>query len=169
MPLHPAPALQPAGNRQTPYDNTIACLIMCSPSQIRMLREASSQLDSVLIYASDHSESLGENGIYLHGMPYAFAPAVRRSAPMLIGPPRGYVRREQLQPDCLRTEAKLPVSHDFIYHTVLGAAELRNQAYDRRLDLIAGCRRGGGGEIAAIDFVDCPASTRQSESRTAHR
>jgi len=128
------------------YDNTIAYTDHVLASQIRMLREASSRLDSLLIYVSDHGESLGENGIYLHGMPYAFAPEAQKEVPMLIWTSEGYVRREQLQPDCLRTEARTPVSHDFFYHTVLGAAELRNQVYDRRLDLIAGCRRGGGSE-----------------------
>ncbi|WP_129642046.1 phosphoethanolamine transferase [Peristeroidobacter agariperforans] len=128
------------------YDNTIAYTDHVLASQIRMLREASARLDSVLIYASDHGESLGENGIYLHGLPYAFAPAAQKEVPMLLWTSEGYVRRARLQPDCLRTEAQLPISHDFFYHTVLGAAELRNQAYDRRLDLIAGCRRGGGGE-----------------------
>lgn len=128
------------------YDNTIAYTDHVLASQIRTLRETSSRLDSVLIYVSDHGESLGENGIYLHGMPYAFAPAAQRQVPMLIWTSEGYVRRAQLQPDCLRTEAQLPVSHDFFYHTVLGAAQLRNQVYDRHLDLIAGCRRGGGSE-----------------------
>ncbi|GFE81137.1 phosphoethanolamine--lipid A transferase EptA [Steroidobacter agaridevorans] len=128
------------------YDNTIAYTDHVLASQIRLLREASSRVDSVLIYVSDHGESLGENGIYLHGMPYAFAPAAQKEVPMLLWTSEGYVRRAHVQPDCLRTEAKLPVSHDFFYHTVLGAAELRNQAYDRRLDLIAGCRRGGGSE-----------------------
>lgn len=128
------------------YDNTIAYTDHVLASQIRMLREVGSQLDSVLIYVSDHGESLGENGIYLHGMPYAFAPAAQKQVPFLMWTSEGYVRRAHLQPGCLRTEARLPVSHDFFYHTVLGAAELRNQAYDRRLDLIAGCRRGGGGE-----------------------
>ncbi|WP_129776474.1 phosphoethanolamine transferase [Peristeroidobacter soli] len=128
------------------YDNTIAYTDHVLASQIRMLREASSRIDSLLIYVSDHGESLGENGIYLHGMPYAFAPAAQKEVPMLMWTSEGYVRRTQLQPDCLGTEAKLPISHDFFYHTVLGAAEMRNQAYDRRLDLIAGCRRGGGAE-----------------------
>lgn len=128
------------------YDNTIAYTDHVLASQIRMLREVSSQLDSVLIYVSDHGESLGENGIYLHGMPYAFAPAAQKQVPMLMWTSEGYVRRAQLRPDCLSTEARLPVSHDFFYHTVLGAAELRNQAYDRHLDLISGCRRDGGHE-----------------------
>lgn len=128
------------------YDNTIAYTDHVLASQIRMLKAVSSQLDALLIYVSDHGESLGENGIYLHGMPYAFAPAAQKEVPLLIWASESYVRRAQLQPDCLRAEATRPVSHDFFYHTVLGAAGVRNQAYDRRLDLIAGCRRGGGSE-----------------------
>lgn len=128
------------------YDNTIAYTDHVLAKQIQLLREASSRLDSLLIYVSDHGESLGENGIYLHGMPYAFAPAAQKEVPMLVWTSESYVQRTRLQPNCLRNEAKLPVSHDFFYHTVLGAAELRNQAYDRNLDLLAGCRRGGGHE-----------------------
>lgn len=128
------------------YDNTIAYTDHVLARQIGLLREASSRVDGLLIYVSDHGESLGENGIYLHGMPYAFAPAAQKQVPMLLWTSESYSRRAQIDPECLRTEAKLPVSHDFFYHTVLGAAELRNQAYDRRLDLIAGCRHGGGGE-----------------------
>ena len=53
--------------------------------QIQLLREASSQLDNQLIYVADHGESLGENGIYLHDMPHAFAPAVQKEIPCLLG------------------------------------------------------------------------------------
>jgi len=79
-------------------------------------------------------------------MPYAFAPAVQKEVPMLTWTSESYARRAQLNPDCMKAEAALPVSHDFFYHTVLGAAEVRDQVYDRRLDLIAGCRRAGGVE-----------------------
>lgn len=128
------------------YDNTIVYTDHVLASQIRLLHEASARLDSLLIYVSDHGESLGENGIYLHGMPYAFAPAVQKEVPLLIWTSAGYLGRSRLQPDCLRATAKLPTSHDFFYHTVLGAAAVRNQVYDARLDLIAGCRAGGGHE-----------------------
>ena len=128
------------------YDNTIAYTDHVLAKQIALLRKADDRLDGLLIYASDHGESLGENSIYLHGMPFAFAPDVQKQVPMLMWASAGYVSRARLQGDCLRTEAALPVSHDFFYHTVLGAAELRNAAYDRRLDLLSGCRRGGAGE-----------------------
>lgn len=124
------------------YDNTIAYTDHVLAKQIQLLREVSSQVDSVLIYVSDHGESLGESGIYLHGMPYAFAPAVQKEVPLLMWTSEGYVQRAGLQSDCLRGEAKRPISQDFFYHTVLGAAESRNQVYDDGLDLLAGCRRG---------------------------
>lgn len=128
------------------YDNTLAYTDHVLARQIGMLRAADARLDSMLIYVSDHGESLGENGIYLHGMPYAFAPAVQKEVPMLLWASEGYRRRSRLRSECLGTVARLPISHDFFYHTVLGAAGVRNQVYDRALDLMAGCRHGGGHE-----------------------
>jgi lipid A ethanolaminephosphotransferase len=128
------------------YDNSLVYTDHVLARQIALLQGAAARLDSLLIYVSDHGESLGENGIYLHGMPYSFAPAVQKEVPMLLWTSTGYNRRVRLNPDCLHGEAALPVSHDFFYHTVLAAAEVRDQAYDRRLDLISGCRRAGGGE-----------------------
>lgn len=128
------------------YDNTLAYTDHVLASQIAMLLEADTRLDGLLIYVSDHGESLGENGLYLHGMPYAFAPAVQKEVPMLLWGSPGYLRRAQLRPECLRDSARRPISHDFFYHTVLGAAEARNQVYDRDLDLTAACRHGGGHE-----------------------
>lgn len=124
------------------YDNTIAYTDHFLGRQIEMLRSAADRVDGMLIYASDHGESLGENGIYLHGMPYSFAPAVQKEVPMLMWVSDGYAERTQLRAPCLQEEARLPVSHDNLYHTVLGAAEVRNQVYDGRLDLLTGCRRG---------------------------
>jgi lipid A ethanolaminephosphotransferase len=128
------------------YDNSIAYTDHVLARQIRLLREAGPRIDSLLLYVSDHGESLGESGLYLHGMPYAFAPAVQKEVPMLLWASDGYLQRTQLQPDCLSAVAALPVSHDFFYHTVLGAAGVRNQVYDRGLDLVSSCRRGSGGE-----------------------
>jgi len=128
------------------YDNTLVYTDHMLARQIAMLQSAAPRLDGLLIYVSDHGESLGENGIYLHGMPYAFAPALQKQVPMLMWMSESYARRARLNAGCIQTEAALPVSHDFFYHTVLGAAEVRDQVYDRHLDLVSGCRKGGGGE-----------------------
>jgi lipid A ethanolaminephosphotransferase len=37
-----------------------------------------------MLYISDHGESLGENGVYLHGLPYAFAPEQQTHVPVLL-------------------------------------------------------------------------------------
>lgn len=128
------------------YDNTLVYTDHVLARQIAMLQSAEPRLDGLLIYVSDHGESLGENGIYLHGMPYTFAPTLQKQVPMLLWTSESYARRRRLNADCMQKEAALPVSHDFFYHTVLGAAEARDQVYDRHLDLISGCRRDGGGE-----------------------
>lgn len=123
------------------YDNTIAYTDHVLSRQIEMLRAAADAIDGILIYASDHGESLGEQGVYLHGMPYRFAPRVQKEVPMLLWVSDGYAQREQLNIGCLRQRSKAPVSHDALYHTILGAAETRDRAYDSRLDVLSPCRR----------------------------
>jgi lipid A ethanolaminephosphotransferase len=126
------------------YDNTIAYTDHVLAEQIEMLARLDGQVDSLLIYVSDHGESLGEQGMYLHGMPYAFAPQTQKEVPMLLWASPGYLNRTALETGCLRQRAAAPASHDNLYHTLLGAAELQDQAYDPQLDLLSGCRRGAG-------------------------
>lgn len=127
------------------YDNTIAYTDYILARQIRLLQDAADRVDGVLIYASDHGESLGEQGIYLHGMPYRFAPKSQTRVPMLLWTSPGYATRSGLRAGCLARHAGEPVSHDNLYHTILGAAEVRNQVYDERLDILAACRRESPG------------------------
>ena len=94
----------------------------------------------MLLYASDHGESLGEQGIYLHGMPYGFAPRVQKEVPMLFWASHGYQERTGLSMACMRSHAHDAVSHDNVYHTVLGAMAVHDAVYDPRMDLFAGCR-----------------------------
>jgi lipid A ethanolaminephosphotransferase len=125
------------------YDNTIAYTDHVLARQIALLRAASSRVDGVLIYASDHGESLGEQGLYLHGMPYRFAPRTQKEVPMLLWTSQSYAEREGLRAGCLAARAGEPLSHDNLYHTVLGATEVRNDVYDPKLDLLSGCRAAG--------------------------
>ncbi len=124
------------------YDNTIAYTDHVLARQIELLR-AATHLDSMLIYASDHGESLGEHGVYLHGMPYSFAPQEQTAVPMLLWASSTMRSRLGLDSNCLQQQAHEPVSHDNLYHTLLGALGLRNQAYRAGLDLLAGCSSTG--------------------------
>ena len=122
------------------YDNSIAYTDYVLSRQIELLQANADRFDSVLLYASDHGESLGEQGIYLHGMPYSFAPRVQKEVPMLFWASRGYLQRTGLSMGCMRAHSHDPVSHDNVYHTVLGAMAVRDAVYDPKLDILAPCR-----------------------------
>ncbi len=122
------------------YDNTIAYTDYVIARQIELLQAARDRVDTVLIYVSDHGESLGEQGMYLHGMPYAVAPLVQKEIPMLVWTSRGYAQRTGLSVTCLRSSANRPVSHDNVYDTLLGAGEVRDALYDPKADLLNACR-----------------------------
>lgn len=122
------------------YDNSILYTDHVLAKQIDLLQANASRFDSVLLYASDHGESLGEQGIYLHGMPYAFAPRVQKEVPMLFWASRGYAERTGLSLSCLKGHSHDAISHDNLYHTVLGALSVRNAVYEPGLDLLAQCR-----------------------------
>ena len=55
------------------YDNTIAFTDKVLADLIDLLAMQEG-LSTSLIYVSDHGESLGEKGLYLHGAPYFMAP-----------------------------------------------------------------------------------------------
>ncbi len=122
------------------YDNSIAYTDYVLSRQIELLQANADRVDSVLLYASDHGESLGEQGIYLHGMPYSFAPRVQKEVPMLFWASQGYLERSRLSMGCMRAHAHDAVSHDNLYHTVLGAMAVRDAIYDPSMDLLARCR-----------------------------
>jgi lipid A ethanolaminephosphotransferase len=121
------------------YDNTIVYTDYLLSRQIEILNAAQDRLDTVLLYVSDHGESLGEQGLYLHGMPYALAPAAQTHIPMLAWLPDSSRARLGVDYGCLQSRVHAPVSHDEIYHTVLGVMELRNDVYDSQRDLLAPC------------------------------
>jgi lipid A ethanolaminephosphotransferase len=87
------------------YDNTIVNTDAFLAAQISMLQHQEQQLDSILLYVSDHGESLGEQGLFLHGMPYAFAPSAQTRVPMLLWTSPGYPPARAFE---LRMRARSP-------------------------------------------------------------
>ncbi len=123
------------------YDNSILYTDHVLARQIALLRDASDQIDSLLIYVSDHGESLGENGLYLHGMPWALAPAYQKEVPFLIWMSPGYEQRTGSSAACLEAQADAEISHDEIFHTVMGALGVRSPVYRASWDLFSRCAR----------------------------
>ena len=96
--------------------------------------------DTALIYLSDHGESLGENGLYLHGVPYAIAPETQTRVPMVMWLSPGFARSRGVDLTCLRREGEqAPASQDNLFHSVLGLMQVSTPEYDARLDLFRAC------------------------------
>jgi lipid A ethanolaminephosphotransferase len=93
-----------------------------------------------MLFVSDHGESLGERGLYLHGLPWAIAPAEQKEVPMVLWTSAGFARARAIDTGCLRTRAAQPASHDHVFHTLLGLLDVRTALYEPALDLTGGCR-----------------------------
>jgi lipid A ethanolaminephosphotransferase len=131
------PDCQPAQLRNA-YDNTIAYTDHVLGATIAWLRTRS-DYDTAMLYVSDHGESLGENNLYLHGLPYAIAPDVQKHIPWITWLSPGFEQRSGIAMACLRAKEKERVTHDALFHSVLGLMQVSTQAYHRTLDPYAGC------------------------------
>jgi lipid A ethanolaminephosphotransferase len=123
------------------YDNSIVYTDTVLAELIALLQRNADTRDAALIYVSDHGESLGENGLYLHGMPYAFAPDAQTHVPMVVWLSDGYRRSAGVDLDCLRAKAGAGYSHDNLFHSVLGMLGIDTDAYAPDLDIFSSCRR----------------------------
>jgi lipid A ethanolaminephosphotransferase len=123
------------------YDNTIVQTDAFLDGALQWLqaRASSGANDTGLIYMSDHGESLGENGLYLHGLPYALAPEQQTRVPMVSWFSAGLQQRNGLSMACLRQRAATPLSHDHLFHSVLGVMDVSTQVYAPALDAFAPC------------------------------
>ncbi len=122
------------------YDNALLYTDHVLATLIRQLQARSASVDSAVLYVSDHGESLGENNLFLHGIPYAIAPDVQTRVPMLMWVSEGFRAGLQLDLACLQGRARAPASHDQLFHTVLGLLDVRSAVHEPALDLVQGCR-----------------------------
>ncbi|AJD45897.1 sulfatase protein (plasmid) [Rhizobium gallicum bv. gallicum R602sp] len=125
------------------YDNTILYTDHIVSQVIDRLKARSSTIAGSVIYLSDHGESLGEHGLYLHGAPYVFAPSQQTHVPFLVWIADDLQRAGGFDMGCLDRNAALPNSHDNLFHSVLGLMDVSTTVYDPALDIFAKCRRPG--------------------------
>jgi lipid A ethanolaminephosphotransferase len=123
------------------YDNALLYTDHVLASLVATLQAHAARVDSTMLFVSDHGESLGEKGLYLHGMPYAIAPDEQTRVPMVMWWSDGMVRRTGLDIACLQRRAAEPAAHDHLFHTVLGLLDVRTQAREPAWDLTRDCRR----------------------------
>jgi lipid A ethanolaminephosphotransferase len=130
------------------YDNAILYTDHVLAMIIGTLASDPSHRDSAMLYVSDHGESLGERGLYLHGIPYAIAPELQTHVPMLVWVSQQLKDSGDVNERCLRDKSQAALSHDNIFHSMLGLADIDTAAYQPARDIFDGCRGGPAGAFA---------------------
>ncbi len=120
------------------YDNTIAYTDHILAETIKILETQDKAIAS-MIYMSDHGESLGENGLYLHGTPYFMAPETQTKVPFVIWLSEAY--KSVFEPDmgCIETLSQKPATHAHLFHSVLGLMDIKTSELNSNLDVFDRC------------------------------
>jgi len=113
------------------YDNAILYTDDFLIKTIALLKKYNNTHQTAMIYMSDHGESLGENGIYLHGLPYFMAPQAQKHIPALMW--ANDTLKKKLNLSDIDTEKKW--SHDYLFHSLLGLFNVQTEVYDAKLDI----------------------------------
>jgi lipid A ethanolaminephosphotransferase len=122
------------------YDNSIVYTDHFLARLIDSLAARGTTQASALLYLADHGESLGENNLYLHGLPYSIAPDVQKHVPWITWMSPAFARINRLSPDCLKARHGQPLTHDHYFHSILGLVQVRTQDYQPALDAYQACR-----------------------------
>ena len=113
------------------YDNAILYTDYFLSKVIALLKQ-NPQFETAMFYISDHGESLGENNLYLHGMPYFMAPESQTHIPAIMWFGDGY----KIDTGTLKENASEAYSQDNIFHTLLGLMEVETTLYDKEKDIL---------------------------------
>lgn len=123
------------------YDNGILYIDHLLTQLINKLKN-SPEYHSALYYLSDHGESLGEKGMYLHGAPYAIAPNEQKEVPQILWLSPSMEASKNIDTLCLRNHAEnQQYSHDNLFHSLLGFFDIQTEVYKKELDIFSGCRK----------------------------
>jgi lipid A ethanolaminephosphotransferase len=122
------------------YDNAILYTDYFLSKVINFLKPYSKDYETAMLYMSDHGESLGENGIYLHGLPYLIAPDEQKHIGSLIwfG---GEDMKEDIDVDKLNSYKNQHFSQDNLFHTLLGLFEVDTHIYKKEMDILYNAKK----------------------------
>jgi lipid A ethanolaminephosphotransferase len=112
------------------YDNTILYTDYFLARTIKMLQTLNSV--ATLMYISDHGESLGEYGLYLHGAPFTIAPDVQKNIPFLV-----WMAPKFISAQGIIMQQRENHSQQNIFHSVMGAMNMRSDIYNEQLDIFS--------------------------------
>ncbi|HFX6516992.1 TPA: phosphoethanolamine transferase [Acinetobacter nosocomialis] len=117
------------------YDNTIVYTDHVLSQMINTLKEVSNY-QTGLWYLSDHGESTGEHGMYLHGSPYSIAPSQQTHIPMIMWFSDGWKQHNLAQVNCLNQQTKQKLSQDNLFPSLL---DVQTQVINPQLDMLHSC------------------------------
>ncbi|MEO5607036.1 MAG: phosphoethanolamine--lipid A transferase [Polaromonas sp.] len=121
------------------YDNSIVYTDHLLGASIAWLKAQEPHNAPAMLYVADHGESLGENNLYLHGMPYSVAPDVQKHVPWITWLSPDFEQRSRVTTACLKQQLDAPISHDNYFHSVLGLMNVQTSVYQPTLDMYAHC------------------------------
>ena len=120
------------------YDNTLLYTDYVLDTLIETLKNTT-KYQSDLWYLSDHGESTGESGMYLHGAPYAIAPTQQTHIPMLMWFSTVWQHQAKQQIKCLAQQGRQELSQDNLFPTMLSLLDVKSKVIDPNNDMLAAC------------------------------
>ena len=120
------------------YDNTLLYTDYVLDSLIETLKNTT-KYQTALWYLSDHGESTGESGMYLHGAPYAIAPTQQTHIPMLMWFSTVWQHQAKQQIKCLAQQGRQELSQDNLFPTMLSLLDVKSKVIDPNNDMLAAC------------------------------
>jgi lipid A ethanolaminephosphotransferase len=117
------------------YDNAIVYTDYFLSKVIKLLKKKDNQnIQTAMIYLSDHGESLGEGGVYLHGLPYFMAPKNQTHVPMIMWFSNSF--KQIINIDKIKKNSNEQYSQDNLFHTILSIMQIKTSIYDKNMDML---------------------------------
>ena len=107
------------------YDNTIVYTDYLLANVIKDLKQLQ-EYKSAMIFVSDHGESLGENNLYMHGLPRSIAPKQQYEIPFIVWTSDNSAR--QMKPNKILTQ-------NYVFHSVLNFLNIQSPIYKEQMNI----------------------------------
>ena len=120
------------------YDNSIVYTDHVLAQIIETLKQQT-QYQTGFWYLSDHGESTGEHGLYLHGAPYSMAPTQQTHVPMLMWFSDAWKQQNTQQVSCLKGQTEQARSQDHLFPSLLSLLDIKTQVTEAKNDMLAQC------------------------------
>ena len=121
------------------YDNSIYYTSFLLADLMKTLSDKTDEYNPILIYISDHGESLGEGNNWGHGGDFKTAPKEQTEVPFFVWMPQSTQKAFGFNRACLKGKTKEKKSQDVIFHSLLGLVGITTDTYQPDLDIFSGC------------------------------